>query len=138
MSNAVLEWIQQILYLFIYFGPASMYPQHAHSWVVEFQPHNRGHMDTRICPSSVLDTQVYIPNLKLLPVVSYLAVSYLLLPSPTPRPLLLLPVTSHPLGQYHPVTTISEQPMPRPPHRPLSEVHNWPRNNVSCNRVLTI
>ena len=47
--------------LFISFVPAYVSPHHAHSCFVEFQSQNRGHRDTRIFPSSVLNALRYIP-----------------------------------------------------------------------------
>ena len=138
MSNAVLEWIQQVVSFFTYFGTASMSPQHAHSWVVELQPHNRGHMYTRIFPSSVLDNQRYTPALS----------SCLLSPTEPSiifsSPLLLpVPCCCRLFPRTRQVNTLLLPPYPsnlcpQPPHRPLSEVHNWPCHNVSCNSVLPL
>ena len=43
------------MFFLFYFGPASVPPQHAHNWVVDFQTHNRGHRDTILCLYIVLD-----------------------------------------------------------------------------------
>ena len=65
------------LYFFICsFGPVSMSPQHANSWVVEFQSQIIGHIDTILYPSNLLNYIRYILCLRFLHVVSYRSVSY--------------------------------------------------------------
>ena len=51
------------------FGPSYMAPYHADYWVVDFQTHNRGHWDTIICTSIVLDKIPYTPCIQFLLVV---------------------------------------------------------------------
>ena len=62
---------ENLVFYFLYFGTVSVFPQLAHSWVVEFQSHNRGHRDTRLCTSRVFNALRYIPYLQFLPVASY-------------------------------------------------------------------
>ena len=62
-------------FFFLYFGLVYVSPQHAHSWVVEFQTQNIGHGDTKICPSNVLNALHYTPCLQFLPIVSYRSIS---------------------------------------------------------------
>ena len=52
-----------------------MSPRRAHNWVVEFQSHNRGHRNTRICPYNVFSALLHIPCLRFLPVSAYLSSS---------------------------------------------------------------
>ena len=63
-----------VVFLSLSFGLIYMYPYHYHSWVVEFQFHNRGHSDTRLCPSNVFNTLSYTLCLHFLPVFSYRSV----------------------------------------------------------------
>ena len=37
---------ENLVFYFLYFGTVSVFPQLAHSWVVEFQSQNRGHRNT--------------------------------------------------------------------------------------------
>ena len=60
-----------LLYLFLYFRPFSVFPQHAHNWVAEFQFHNRGHKNTRLYPYNIFSVLLHIPCLWLLPVTAY-------------------------------------------------------------------
>ena len=87
-----------------------MSPQHAHSWVVEFQFHNRGHRNTRLCPSSVLDVLRHIPCLSACSL--FATAPSLIRPSPPPHPSPMLPAALHPLVWYPPIPTILEQPRP--------------------------
>ena len=52
------------IFLSFYFGPFSMSPHRAHSWVVEFQSQNIGHNDTRLSTYSVFNALCYIPCLQ--------------------------------------------------------------------------
>ena len=69
-----LPGVMKLINNFFSFGPVSVSPHHAHSWVVELQSHNRGHIDTILCPSDALKPLHYIPCLQFLPVVSYQSV----------------------------------------------------------------
>ena len=70
--------------IFLSFGPVSVLPQHAHIWVVDFQTHNRGHRNTRLCTSNVFNVLLYNPCLWVLPVsVERSSSSPSLTPSPS-------------------------------------------------------
>ena len=86
----VLDMMQYLIieYYFLFsFQPVSVSLQLAHSWVVDFQSQNRGHIKTRICPSNVFSTILYIPCLRLLPVSAYRSYPFTSLPPyPPPSP----------------------------------------------------
>ena len=56
---------------FISFGPVSVYPQRAHSWVAELQSQNIGRRNTRLCHSNLFNALRYIPCIWFLPVAAY-------------------------------------------------------------------
>ena len=58
-----------------------MFPQRAHSWVVEFQSQNIVHRNTRLCTYNVLNVLLYIPCLWFLPIAAYQSSSSTSLPS---------------------------------------------------------
>ena len=71
-------------FLYSYFGTVSVFPQCAHSWVVEFQYHNRGHRNTRLCTSNVFNMLLFIPCPRFLLVSAYHSSSPLSPPPSTP------------------------------------------------------
>ena len=116
--------------LFIFKRPPYMSPQHALSWVADFQPHNRGNSDTRLCPSSV---PRYIPCLQCLPVVFYCTVSSPSLSS-SPSAIAAAALQVDPLL----IPPSPRNPCPRFPHHPLAEVHCWSCYNVLHDNFLPL
>ena len=56
-------------FFLLYFGSASVTPQHAHYWVVESQSQNSGYRIARLCPSLYLGFCAISPRPQMMPLV---------------------------------------------------------------------
>ena len=116
-----------------------MSPHRAHSWVAEFQSHNRGHRNTRLFPSNMFNVLCYIPCIKFLPASSYCYSSSPYAPSS------LFPVRCRLWNRpcAHQVQSLLIPPShinscPRPPHPLFAEVQNCLRHDLLCDCIITL
>ena len=114
-----------------------MASDYANYWVVEFQTQNRGHRDTRLCPSIVLDKLHYTLFLQLLPIVYFHTAS-------SPRFSYSLsvhrrcPIPLPPLVENLLLTASPRNPVSRPPNRFLREVQNRLRRNILRDCIMPL